>query len=211
MEKLSRKQYQFLLGSLLGDAGIAKHGRLHRARFAQSIKQREYLDWKLKIMKKFVRMPIYTWTMTNKEKEYMACSFSTLSKSVFKRPYLLFYKNGVKRITHKLLNLITPFSLAVWYMDDGCLVTEHDNRHGKCIKRYRAYIALGKITDYEVQLVKGYFEKLGIPSHIMTGHNKEYNRNYPVIKFTYPGTRRFMKIIERFVPRCMRYKIHLSP
>jgi recombination protein RecA len=211
MKNLTAIQKELLIGSLMGDAGIAKRGNSYRARFAHSDKQRSYLEWKKELLNSIVSMDVLDLTTKKEDKIYDACSFTTLSGSELKEFYDLFYFNGIKTITKELLDHLTPFALAVWYMDDGCLIKDIDNRYNKHIIRHRIYFALGKVSLQEAELVKEYFKGLEIDSYVIKGYNKEYDRCYPNIKLSYPGTRKFLELIKGLVPDCMSYKISHVP
>jgi hypothetical protein len=212
MEKLTDVQRDLILGSLMGDAGIAKRGNSYRARFAHSEKQRNYLEWKKEILSSVVSMNTLNLVDRQGNKTYNACSFTTLSSHEFKEFYDLFYVNGVKTITDKLLNSLNLFSLAIWYMDDGCLNKDIDSRYGDPKVRYRITFALGKVSSEEAKLVQVYFKNVwALDSWVIRGYNKEYNRDYPSIKLSYFGTRKFLEIIDMIIPECMKYKLHRIP
>lgn len=204
MKRLTIKQIEFLIGSLMGDAGIAKRGNSYRVRFAHSLKQKEYLKWKLEVMSNFVNMSIYEWTNLTNGKEFGACSFTTLSSAEFKELYELFYRNGVKIITKDILDRLTPLSLAVWYMDDGCLCP--DGR----VTKGRVKLSLGKVSLEEAQLVKDYLYSIGMPCMIIKNFNKTYNRGYPDIKLSFPASRKFLKLVSDYILNCMKYKLFIE-
>ena len=52
-------------------------------------------------------------------KRYSRWHFSTKSLSIFDEFRILFYRNGRKIIPPLLDQIISPLSLAIWYMDDG--------------------------------------------------------------------------------------------
>lgn len=116
----TQQQKEFIVGTLLGDGCIAPHGRKnksHRLIAVHSTKQKELLLWKKSILGNFVNV-INTKTDS---RGYETVNFTTVTHDEFSFYYKLFYENNKKIIKDELINYITPFSLAVWIMDDGTL------------------------------------------------------------------------------------------
>lgn len=114
-----------IIGSLLGDGyGNKRSGEGIRICFRQSIKHKDYLFWLHSYLhsrgytsnlepRKYTRYLKYT------NKTYYGYEFNTYTFRSFNWIYKLFYKKGVKYISPSISNYITPFTLAVWIMDDG--------------------------------------------------------------------------------------------
>ena len=136
MQILTQKQNAVLIGGLLGDLHIQK-GKTQvgtcRLRFCHSIKQKEFVDWKYDIFKKdfcqttkppFIESeirPDYLF-YTSYRKEFLELHSSWYS--IPKNPDLdIDQPQGVqlvKKIPLNIADILTdPFSLAVWYLDDG--------------------------------------------------------------------------------------------
>ena len=116
---LSQEQQQLILGSLLGD-GYCNRNRQF-IRFYHCGKQREYLEWKVKLLDKFQ-------IKNNGIKEYISTCGYNIGKGVLYSqmsviPTIKALRRTVyipkKTITRKLLNWLTPLEIAIWYMDDG--------------------------------------------------------------------------------------------
>jgi len=121
-------ELEVILGGLLGDSCIRKN--TYSIEFSHSNRQYEYLMWKHDLLN---RISTNTWETIVQDK-YIRFSFSTKQqyKNDMKSIYLLICdKTGNKKITRKWLNLLTPLSLAIWWMDDGCLSVHKRNRYGK--------------------------------------------------------------------------------
>jgi len=110
---LTEEQNQILIGLLLGDGAMRKktHALLE---INHSYKQREYVDWLYKIFQDFIETPPKK-RKTNGNR--VAYRFTTKSLPVFTQFYNQFFINGHKVIPNNLV--LSPLSLAVWYMDDG--------------------------------------------------------------------------------------------
>jgi hypothetical protein len=117
----SSEIYEFLFGSLLGDA----HGdRLMsggvRFRFKHSIIQKDYLFFKYNFLleRGYVNHnpPVFM-----KDKLGDSYRFDTYCYSNLLWFYQIFYKNKIKVLPefNYLIQFLTPLALAIWIMDDG--------------------------------------------------------------------------------------------
>ncbi len=113
---LSEAQRAFIIGTVLGDANLDLNwsGTNYRLRFSHSAKQKDYMFWKLGILRDwFLSEPRY-YTKTN---SYFLTSISHPEITSIAR---LFLKNGKKSIPENIFELLNnPLALAVWFMDDG--------------------------------------------------------------------------------------------
>lgn len=111
---LTERQKDILLGCVLGDAYINPLGKI---RIEQSIKQMDYVQWKYQELKSLA-YPSLPREITHKigEKEYQSVIFTL--RQYFRLWRSIFYFGKRKAFPKNLL--LTPLSLAVWYMDDGC-------------------------------------------------------------------------------------------
>lgn len=124
---LSNLQRQVLLGTLLGDAHLERNGRFVRLKIDHSIKQQDYVWWKYDILKNIVPKPpviIDVYDQRTK-KVYQHCRFATKTLQALEEFYDLFYLNKKKILPLNIKQLlVSPLSLAVWYMDDGACRTD---------------------------------------------------------------------------------------
>lgn len=121
-------QRELIIGSLLGDGHLSLVSK-RSARFSEShcLKQEHYLDWKIGILGDLVSS-VYPVRKVVGDREFFGKGFSTISSSGFLSLYDLFYKDGHRVFPESLSELMTPFVLAVWFMDDGSLTTRKDPR-----------------------------------------------------------------------------------
>jgi hypothetical protein len=130
---LSCQTKSILVGSILGDGSLKKKskGPNTNANFAMkhSIKQKDYFMWKRNQICLEISANIDVWKQTDK-----APSGTMVDKLRYQsgaRPSLtylhdLVHKGSIKgeyRIRRKFLNMLTPLSLAIWWCDDGSLVS----------------------------------------------------------------------------------------
>jgi hypothetical protein len=83
-------------------------------RVNHGLHQRDYVDWKFKLLAEFVRTP---------PRESGSCYyFRTVTHPEFSEYREFFYSDGRKIVPMDLLHKqFTEFSLAVWLMDDGAV------------------------------------------------------------------------------------------
>lgn len=105
---------QLVIGTVLGDASLKERKKNPRLSVGHRLEDIGYLEWKYGILKcaGLTKGPIY-YTKNN------LAILSTVSSPYLWKYKRLFYKNGHKILSREVLELLTPFSLAVWYMDDG--------------------------------------------------------------------------------------------
>ena len=108
---LTPKQREFIAGTLLGDGYLMRTTRGYCLRLHHGLKQKEYIEWKYEIMKSLVNTP-----PKESEKSYY---FRTVSNPEFDDYRKLFYIGKDKIVPKSVEDLLTPFGLAVWIMDDG--------------------------------------------------------------------------------------------
>ncbi len=110
---LTETQRSVIVGSLLGDGAMrCKVNAL--LEINHSCAQREYVDWKYRVLSNLVAAPPKARDGNAGRKAYR---FTTLSLPELTRYYDSFYL-GNRKIVPKVE--ITPLSLATWFMDDGC-------------------------------------------------------------------------------------------
>ncbi|MBI2450887.1 MAG: hypothetical protein HYV52_00910 [Parcubacteria group bacterium] len=121
---LSKRCGEVILGSLLGDGSLKIHPGYKNARFSfrHSVKQREYFFWKLGQLKEISGEKCW-WLQTKNELGGDKLRYQSLALESLTELYTLTRKRGKLRIRRKWLNMLTPLSLAVWWLDDGSLIT----------------------------------------------------------------------------------------
>jgi len=182
---LSKVQKQVVLGCILGDGYMRKKSNAH-LQITHSYKQKDYVDWKYEILKDFV---------LTKPKKYegnlgrVGYRFFTRSLPEFTSFYNKFYKNKIKIIPKNLS--LTPLSLAVWYMDDGC-------------KSYKSCYLNTQQFDKESQLnLMNSLNKIGLESRL----NKD--KIYQRIRITTESTKKMFGMINKYIISSMYYKISI--
>src|SRR3989304_513234 len=111
---LTEAQRSIIVGSLLGDGAMrCKANALLEVNHAA--RQKEYVDWKYSQLGNLCGTPPKFRQGNGKRVAYR---FTTLSLPQLTPFYRAFYRGRSKVVPDGLL--LTPLSLAVWFMDDGC-------------------------------------------------------------------------------------------
>ncbi len=110
---LSAFQWQFVLGTLMGDGALSptRSGEAARLRWGHGVKQAIYGDWKASLLGN-----VGVCRTTN-AKGAVFHDVQPLAELAELRRAV--YVDGKKVFSHDYLKKLTPLSLAVWYMDDG--------------------------------------------------------------------------------------------
>lgn len=151
---LSKRTKAILLGSLLGDGSLRIHPRYQNARFSfrHSIKQKEYFFWKVNQLKE-ISGPKSFWLQGRKGHDgwgtkkwrYQSKALASLTQL-----YDLTCKKDRKQIRRKWLNQLLPLSLAIWWLDDGSLVS--DSRQG--------VLCTDSFSEKEVEILAKYLKNV---------------------------------------------------
>lgn len=117
---LTDRQRQLLEGMLLGDAHLERQsGRaVARLKIEHSQSQAAYVDWKYHEWRDWVLTPPSVRRKTSRPgTQSLNIGFSTLSHGELEEVRQRFYPEGRKVVPFDVM--VTPLSLAVWFMDDG--------------------------------------------------------------------------------------------
>jgi len=119
---LDHKFQEFILGSILGDGSILSDNRLS---IGHGISQLEYAKSKHEFIQAYELAGKFS-TFRVTDDRYSngfvdGCRFRSLSSDKMKEMYLFYYPDKSKAIPSEefLLEFLSPFALAIWYMDDG--------------------------------------------------------------------------------------------
>jgi hypothetical protein len=188
------EQLEVLYGSLLGDMCIQKETINARASITQGGKQEEYFDHKCEIFKNFIGAVSKTPRFDKRTNKYYNKYMTRLScHPKLTEIYNMLIVNGVKTITREYLDLLTPRSIAYWFMDDGC---NNGTLATMCFSK----------EENEI-IAKYFFEKHGIDATVSkfssgTGWTINFRKSQKVKLF---------KLIEPYIIESMKYKIEVGP
>lgn len=120
---LNQNQRGILVGLLLGDGHLETQndGKTYRLKIEHSAVQAKYVNWLYEQFKLWVLTSPQEKTKVVNGKTTQNYWFNTISHAGF-RFYAQQFYGGKKRIVPKMIyKLLTPISLAVWFMDDGSI------------------------------------------------------------------------------------------
>ncbi len=118
----SSREKEIVIGTILGDAHIASLKTHARLEVNHSEKQKDYVLWKYNEFRNMVGAKPHEIHIADERynKTYKQWRFSTKVHPELTEFHQLFYKKGKKIIPKNIGSfLISPLSLAVWFMDDG--------------------------------------------------------------------------------------------
>jgi len=192
---LSQSQEEIINGCLLGDGRLECRSKKSNARLRvhHGIKQKNLIFWKYKIFKELVSCPprkIICGRDIERDKEHYSWYFHTVTMSKLGSFYNRFYKNKIKKLPKQIFEIVTPLSLAVWIMDDGCF-----DRNSIILNTQNFSLSENKI------LKEMFDKKFGFCSSI----NKD--RNKWRLRFRKADFKKVRKLVKPYVIPSMRYKI----
>lgn len=199
---LSDRCREIILGSLLGDGSIALNKRYKNARFSfkHSSKYLEYFNWKVSEMSE-ISSDRSNWLQKNdgyglKKLRYQSRALENLTEI-----YNLIAKKGKKVVRRKWLNMMSPLSLAVWWCDDGSLIS--DTRTG--------VFCTDGFSRSEVVLLDEYLKKVwNIETKLgkQKGRNRSEDEYWRLYIRSSGELQKFLRIILPYIPvEEMLYKV----
>lgn len=188
---LTQIQRSIIIGSLLGDGYLRiVPGRSDALlEINHSYSQKEYVDWKFKMLKSLCRSAP---KMRQSNGGRVAYRFSTRQSGELTEIYKLFYKNKTKRIPSNIT--LNPIMLAVWFMDDGSMCRESD-----------VYLNTQQFNDEDQTRCKIMLENIGIECAV--NKDKIYSR----LRLKKSSLPRLRDLISAHIIPSMAYKLSYSP
>jgi len=180
---LSEKQRSLIEGCLLGDGYMRCKTNAH-LQITHSFKQKDYVDWKYKLLESLVLTKPKTYKGNGKRIGYR---FFTRSLPVFTSFYKRYYTKKGKRVPRDLR--LNPFTLAVWFMDDG------SKSNNSCYLNTQKF----SLSDQRY-LIWVFKRQFCLKPHL--DRDKQYRR----LRFTVFDTKKFKQIVKRFVLPSLQYK-----
>ena len=203
---MNRQYRALLLGMILGDGYINKHGGLH---IEHSLKQEEYVIWKNNLISKIFkdqdgRRKLFYRNRLDKRTNNVYSQVSCHKQHKYLKQLRRWVYTPEKTFSRKILDYLTPEAIAIWFMDDG-------NLRGYISKKTNK-IASIQVSLYthcpfeEAEVVRDYFlEKWGIEFKLY--RHKEL---YYLCADTANGNK-FLDLVRPHVIPSMSYKVDLIP
>lgn len=201
-KKLSKEQKSLLIGLLIGDGTISSNFVF---KLSHSVEQREYLEWKVKLLDKFQ-------IKNNGIKEYISTCGYNIGKGVLYSqmsviPTIKALRRTVyipkKTITRKLLNWLTPLEIAIWYMDDGHINVNTSKQRSSIQHTIKIATCVDEIT---VEIIIQYFLDVW---NIKFRKFPEGKNTFSIASSSEEDYSKFVNLIKPFVEQVpsMLYKI----
>ena len=177
--RLSKRQRELIVGLLLGDGHLETQngGRTYRLKVEYCAAQRDYLVWLAKEFQEWLQTGWYEKQRGTK----VVYGFTTVSHPAFRFYAKQFYLERKKRMPPHIKRLLSPLSLAIWFLDDG---SAKSSRHKSLVIHSLGY------AHRELVLAQDALEKLGVKSSTHKQRNGSFRLYFP-----YESA----QVIERFV------------
>lgn len=123
---LSKQVKEIILGSLLGDGSLKIHPGYANARFSfrHSTVQSEYFQWKVDLLNKEIASESCVFHQkVDGFSTHEMIRFQSLALPALTELYRLTHKGSHFVIQRKWLNQMSAFSLAIWWFDDGSIIS----------------------------------------------------------------------------------------
>lgn len=197
--QLSKRQDAIIIGTLLGDGCLEKHGKHTRLRLEHGIKQKSYLSWKYLELKSIITgsiMNVHAYHKVSK-KFYDSFRIYSFSDQVFDKYWNSFYLEKKKIIPSNIASLLKdPLSLATWFMDDGY-------KRNDC---NALRLNTDSFSKDEQQILQSVLkDNFGIETKL---HKKG---KYWNIYVPQRESKKFIEIVKPYIIPTLNYKIALTP
>ncbi len=199
---LSSSQQQVILGSVMGDGNLSRPVRPedHSARFrmGHGAEQAAYLDWKVSLLANIPH------SRTVNAGGAVFADFTPLAELGELRE-VVYQGDGKRHLTWDYLKALTPFALAIWYMDDGCFTLR-----SKGVQE-RTQGGSGRIEICVEAMSPGSRERL--VQYLRDSHGLDVRlgvsgaRRVSVLMFTTSASAKFQKLVAPFIHPSMDYKL----
>ena len=194
LHAIGERQSNLLVGTLLGDAfcpKLAIRQKNRSIRWEHGAEQKDYAAWKADQVG--LEWSPFERSRLDKRTGKIYGSFTACLKAnpCFNVLYDQFYKDGKKIVSVETLNKLSPEAIAVWYCDDGSLYWTSDTKH--------LTLSTQCFSDEDRKTIIAFFkDRFGL----------DFRINQKAIRLvSKAGIEMFLKLVEPFIPQCMKYKI----
>ena len=116
---LSLRQQEVLVGTLLGDGCLAKHGYYHRLHIKHAAAQRALVNFKYEVFRDLISMRQHEFDQQLKGRTYPCVQFATRTSPALSEWHARFYRDGRKVVPADIARYLSPLAVSIWLMDDG--------------------------------------------------------------------------------------------
>lgn len=194
---LSDSCVSIILGSILGDGSLKIHKGYKNARFKfrHSIVQKDYFEWKVSMLEEI--------SSENSMILQKSDGFSVKQKLLYQSKalkslttiYIKTHSHNTIEIKRNWLNHLTPLALAIWWLDDGSLISN----------KRKGVLCTDGFSKHSVELLSKYlFVVWGISTRVasISGKNKKRSKQgeYFRLWFSTIELKKFLRIILPYIP-----------
>lgn len=198
---MTERERHIVIGCVLGDAFLQKTGKRNaRLRLEHSARQKEYILWKWRELKRYMQdrpKPLARFNpIWKKRYHYFRCQ--SHASPQFGRLQAMFYTDHRKQIPKEITKLLaSPLTLSVWFMDDGYYYARD-----RVAYLYLANMPYREISRLEEALKKNFG---------LTAKLEQKKSGALDLKFSALETKKLIALIAPHVIKSMRYKIGEEP
>lgn len=193
--RLSERCEEIILGTVLGDGCLERNGSNVRLRIDHAYSQKEWVEWKFRELDELgpLRPRRIERLDDRTARTHVNYRFTTRTTPALNGIHDFFYNGRVKWVPPEICNrLVSPLSLAVWYMDDG-------GRRGDCRS---GYLNTNAYSSEDVEVLKLCLRRnfdIESVTHYAAGKPRIY---IPASQFAH-----FCDVVRPHIIREMEYKL----
>lgn len=206
---MNSKDRAILVGMVLGDGYLNVRTRLNQGKYRyessairlkHSVKQIDYLRYKAEILRRMFggKVTIGFEDTRIGERVHKMC-YVDKSNTYFRVLRSFMYPEGKKQFTRRVLDMLTPHGIAIWYMDDGSAGVNR-NKSGWVTSCYTNLST--HCTEAEAVVICDYFREV---------HEIEFRKGYEkgryIVRANTAASQKFARLVEPYVIPSMRYKL----
>ncbi len=196
---------RILLAMCIGDGYVRNNVTSGTLIITHCDAQKDYCEHKANLISKILHKPIEVRKIENGVDKFGNILYGYkfyVTHKYFKCVYNWLYNNKKKTITRKILNKLTPESIAIWYMDDGNLATRK-NKEQTYVKTQDIYLNTGLQKEENQVIIDYFYEVWGIKFH-QVKNNSVYR-----LRAGIKEGGKFIKLISPYIHESMLYKINV--
>lgn len=196
---LTDLQKQYIFGTLMGDGSIIRSGKQTRGfhlNVGHCEKQLELLEFGKNTLGELIQQKLYKRTDPRNGKIFY--KFDTIQHKEFEFFEHLFYDNRIKVVRKEFYDYLTPFSIAIWDMDDGSI----DPKRRKSMSLHTECF-----TVEENQMLSDIIkDKFNISSKV-SQTNRKNGKKYYHLTFNKENSIKLTNLIKPYILDSMKYKL----
>lgn len=199
------KEKDLLIGLILGDGSLYKSGDTYSIYIGHGESQKDYLEWKLSLLKDLKIFDENVLKLKSKKinynlKEFIQFYFKMTNKKLCEIYNIVYDTNGNKSALQSLKCMKSDRSLAIWFMDDGSVFKR--KRFHKDGGIYYLKPSLKLCThcftlDQNEEILDWFKRKYRVEGKI--AREFKNNKNYYYVRFDAVNTEKIYRLIKQYI------------